>query len=368
MTYNWQFPDWANFTYDDSILDSLVIDFAIETGEMKGLTDSLPEKIQQETILEFMISEAIKTSEIEGEFFSRQDVMSSLKKQLGLADALLPIRDKKTQGIASLMIEVRNSYKNELSEALLKNWHFLLMKHTPYINAGEYRAGKEPMQIVSGAFGREIVHFEAPPSNQIPNEMSNFIRWYNGFEVSTNDIRNILLKTAISHLYFETIHPFEDGNGRIGRAISEKCLSESFGRPILMSLSSTIENDKKQYYNALKSAQRSLEITDWIFYFSSAILDAQKQAKHTIWMTLNKTRFLDRHKSQMNERQIKAIMKMFDFGISGFEGGMTSKKYVSITKSSRATATRDLQDLTVKGILLQQGEGRNVRYDLNIVV
>jgi len=155
MTYNWQFPNWANFTYDDSILDSLVIDFAIETGEVKGLTDSLPETIQQETILEFMISEAIKTSEIEGEFFSRQDVMSSLKKQLGLADALPQIRDKKTQGIASLMIEVRKSYKNELSEALLKNWHFLLMRHIFYINAGEYRAGKEPMQIVSGAFGRE---------------------------------------------------------------------------------------------------------------------------------------------------------------------------------------------------------------------
>jgi len=196
--------------------------------------------------------------------------------------------------------------------------------------------------------------------------MSNFIKWYNGFEVSANDIKNILLKTAISHLYFETIHPFEDGNGRIGRAISEKCLSESFGRPVLMSLSSTIEKDKKQYYNALKSAQRSLEITDWIFYFSSAILDAQKQAKHTIWITLNKTRFLDKHKSQMNERQIKAIMKMFDFGISSFEGGMTSKKYVSITKSSRATATRDLQDLTEKEILSQQGEGRSVRYDLNI--
>lgn len=365
MSYNWQLPQWANFTYDDAVVDALVLDFALETGELKGLLASQPEAIQQDTILEFMIAEAVKTSEIEREFFSRQDIMSSLKKQLGITDSLTHIRDKKSQGIASLMLEIRKSYQDTLTESLLKSWHYTLMKSNAYINAGTYRMGKEPMQIISGPFTREIIHFEAPPSNQVPDEMRKFINWYNGFEVCTTDIKNALIKTSISHLYFESIHPFEDGNGRIGRAIAQKCLSQSLGRPVLISLSSSIEKDRKQYYNALKSAQRTLEITTWILYFSTVILEAQKDAKQMVLRTINKTRFLDTYKSQMNERQTKAIVKMLDFGISGFKGGMTSRKYVSITKSSRATATRDLQDLAAKNILVQTGEGRSVRYTLN---
>ena len=364
--YNWQIPEWANFIYDDSVIDSLVMAFALETGEVKGLIDSLSDSLQQDTILQFMISEAVKTSEIEGEFFSRQDMMSSIKKHLGITDNTNHIRDKKSQGIASIMVEVRNSYQEKLAENVLKNWHSLLMKNNSHIDAGEYRIGDEPMQIVSGAYGREIVHFEAPPSNQVSDEMENFVKWYNDFEVSATDIKNILIKTSIAHLYFESIHPFEDGNGRIGRAIAEKCLSQSFGRPVLMSISSTIEKGRKQYYNALKSAQKTLEITEWIRYFSTVILDSQKGAKQTVLLTINKTKFIDKHKSQMNERQTKTILKMLDFGISGFEGGMTSKKYISITKSSRATATRDLRDLADKNILLQKGEGRSVRYELNL--
>ncbi|TDX84598.1 Fic family protein [Epilithonimonas xixisoli] len=364
--YSWQLPDWATFTYDDSMIDSLVMDFALDTGELKGLVDSLPEEIQQDTIIQFMISEAIKTSEIEGEFFSRQDVMSSIKKHLGLSNAISNIRDKKSLRVASLMVEVRKSYQENLTESLIKNWHHTLMGNSPYVNAGKYRIGDEPMQVISGAYGREIIHYEAPPSYQVSDEMKNFIHWYKGFEVSPTEIKKILIKTSISHLYFESIHPFEDGNGRIGRAIAEKCLSQSLGRPVLMSLSSTIEKNKKQYYSALKSAQKTLDITDWILYFSKTILEAQKSAKQIILFTLSKTKFMDKHKFQMNERQIKAVLKMFDSGISGFEGGMTSRKYVSITKSSRATATRDLQDLTDKNIMLQKGEGRNVSYELNL--
>lgn len=367
MNYNWELPDWSDFSYDNSTIESLSVAFALETGEVKGLIDSLPEPVQQDTILQFMISEAVKTSEIEGEFFSRQDIMSSIKKQLGISDSITRIRDKKAQGIASLMVEARNSYKKRLSESTLKKWHKMLMLNNPYINAGEYRTGDEPMQIVSGAFGRETVHFEAPPSIRVPEEMRNFIIWYNDYKVAENDIKNTLIKTSVSHLYFESIHPFEDGNGRIGRAIAEKCLSESMGRPVIMSISSTIEKNKEQYYRSLKAAQKSLEITGWIYYFSSVILEAQKNAKQTVLYTLNKTKFLDTHNPRMNERQLKAILKMFDFGISGFEGGMTSRKYISITKSSRATATRDLQDLADKGILIPQGAGRNVHYGLNLV-
>lgn len=364
--YNWQLSDWANFTYDDSVIDSLIVDFALETGELKGLVDALPEEAQQDTILHFMISEAVKTSEIEGEFFSRQDIMSSIKKHLGFSNTVGNIRDKKSQGIASLMVEVRKSYFEILTESLIKGWHYTLMRGNPYVNAGAYRIGEEPMQIISGAIGRETVHYEAPPAQKVPEEMKNFIKWYHAFEVSATDIKNILIKTSIAHLYFESIHPFEDGNGRIGRAIAEKCLSQSLRRPVLMSLSSTIEQNRKQYYHALKLAQKTLEITDWIQYFSTVVLESQKSAKQTILFTLSKTKFIDQHKSHMNERQIKAVLKMFDVGVSGFEGGMTTRKYVSMTKSSRATATRDLQDLTDKKILLQKGEGRSVSYELNL--
>ncbi|TRX27994.1 Fic family protein [Flavobacterium franklandianum] len=367
MKYNWQHPNWQNFLFNDTVIDSLCMEFALETGELKGLVDSLSSEIQQETILQFMISEAIKTSEIEGEFFSRQDVMSSIKKNLGIGDSLGQIKDKSAQGIGKLMVTVRNSYAEKLTEFSIKEWHAILMKYSKRINPGEYRIGEESMQIVSGSYDKEIIHFEAPPSNQVPLEMKNFIKWYTNFEVKPTDIKSALVKTSISHLYFESIHPFEDGNGRIGRAIAEKCLSESLNRPVLMSISSTIEKDKKQYYESLKLAQRAIEITDWILYFSKLILDSQKNAKQTVLFTLNKTKFIDKFKNQMNDRQNKAVLKMFENGIFGFEGGMTAIKYVSINKTSRATATRDLQDLTEKSILTPRGEGRNRSYDLNLM-
>ncbi len=367
MKYNWQLKDWQNFVYDDSVIDSLCIDFAFETGEVKGLVDSLPNIIKQEAILQFMISEAIKTSEIEGEYYSRQDIMSSIKKNLGIGNNFDYIRDKNAQSVGKLMVTVRNSYSEQLTEIMIKQWHDILMEYSKRVNSGQYRVGDEPMQIVSGSYGKEIIHFEAPPSNQVSVEMKKFIKWYHDFEVQTNDVKKALIKTSISHLYFESIHPFEDGNGRIGRAIAEKCLAESLNRPVLMSISSTIEQNKKKYYQSLKQAQKTLEITDWIFYFSTLILESQRKAKQTVLFTLNKTRFIDRFKNQMNQRQIKAVLKMFENGVSGFEGGMTAIKYVSITKTSRATATRDLQDLTGKKILKPKGEGRNRSYELNLV-
>ena len=366
MKYNWELEDWAKFVYDDSVIDSLCVEFAYETGEVKGLVDSLSALIQQETILQFMIAEAIKTSEIEGEFFSRKDIMSSIKNNLGIGENFDKIRDKNALGIGKLMVIVRNSYSDKLTELIIKDWHYVLMEYSKHISPGEYRIGEEPMQIVSGRYGREIVHFEAPPSNRVPVEMKKFITWYNDFEIKENNIKRALIKAAISHLYFESIHPFEDGNGRIGRALAEKSLSESLNRPVLMSISSTIEKNKKKYYESLKLAQRSLDITEWIFYFSNLILESQKNAKQIVLFTLNKTRFIDQFKSKMNERQLKAVLKMFENGVSGFVGGITAIKYISINKTSRATATRDLQDLTEKGILIPKGEGRSRSYDLNL--
>lgn len=366
MIYNWQHQDWVNFSYDASEIEAITLQFAVELGEVKGLSNALTDTMQQEAFLQLMISEAAKTSEIEGEIFSREDLMSSIKKKLGIHPNIGIIRDKKAQGIAALMVYISENYKQKLTEQSIKIWHKLLMESHSHLNPGKYRSSQEPMQVISGAFGKEIVHYEAPPSEKVTEEMKRFVNWYHQFQVSSDNIRDILIKTSLSHLYFESIHPFEDGNGRIGRALAEKCLSESFGRALYVSLSTIIEKDKKNYYNALKKAQRNLEVTDWIIYFSNTLLEGLKSTKYLIQWTVDKKKFLDRHRSEMNDRQQKAVLKMLDKGNFGFEGGMTAKKYVSINKTSRATATRDLQDLVLKQILIQSGEGRNVSYQLTI--
>jgi len=201
----------------------------------------------------------------------------------------------------------------------------------------------------------------------VPSEMERFIGWFNDTAPGeAREIKKAPVRSAIAHLYFESIHPFEDGNGRIGRAIAEKALSQTIGRPVLLSLSQTIEADKKSYYFFLEASQRSNEITGWVKYFVSTILTAQIQAKKSIDFTLKKARFFDKHKDNLNERQLKAVRKMMEVYPEKFEGGMTAKKYVSITQASKATATRDLQILMDLEVLTIEGGGRSTHYFLNI--
>jgi Fic family protein len=363
--YNWQYKEWANFTYNSNAISEIASIFLEKLNEADIVLQNLSVSEQQEELIRFMISEATKTSEIEGEFISRQDLMSSIKNRLGLNISPEIIKDKRAVAVANLLVVVRNSYDNKFSEAEIKKWHKLLFENSKNINAGKWRTGIEPMQVVSGAIGKEIVHYEAPPSYRIPAEIKQFVHWYNSFKVKDN-IANAIIKTAISHLYFESIHPFEDGNGRIGRAIAEKCLAQSLGRPILLSLSSVIEKNKKDYYAALKNTQNSLEVTDWIAYFANVIMQAQVQAIEIIKFSLQKSKFFTHFQSNFNERELKVINKMFDAGAEGFEGGITARKYISITKTSKPTATRDLQHLSKIGALLVSGEGRSVHYNLNI--
>jgi Fic family protein len=243
----------------------------------------------------------------------------------------------------------------------------MLLKENKRINVGMWRSHEDPMQVISGSFGKEKVHFEAPPSSRISSEMNRFIRWFNDTAPGgINEIKKAPVRSAIAHLYFETIHPFEDGNGRIGRAIAEKALSQTLGRPVLLSLSRTIEADKKSYYNALERAQKSNEITLWINYFIHVILKSQEQAIRLVDFILKKSKFFDRFKQSLNERQIKVVRRMLDAGPDGFEGGINARKYMSITKASKATATRDLQNLSEMGVLVIEGGGRSTHYILNI--
>lgn len=367
MKYNWQQPDWPNFSYDLKGVEDVIYAFAEKLGRVSGLLEGLPEDFKTETMIDLMVSEAIKTSEIEGEYLSRKDVASSIRKNLGLLKEVGSIKDKRAEGAAELMIDVRKRYLEPLSESMLMNWHKMIMKGSSRFNAGVWRAHIEPMQVVSGAIGKEKVLFEAPPSQIVPMEMNRFIAWFNETApVSDKEISKAPVRSAIAHLYFESIHPFEDGNGRIGRAISEKALSQGSGRPILLSLSNTIEANKSGYYEALQKAQRSNKITQWIEYFAKTIFEAQVRAEEQIEFTLKKTRFFDRCKDQLNGRQLKIIKRMLKEGPKGFEGGMSAKKYMSITKTSKATATRDLQDLATKGVLIPFGGGRSTKYEINL--
>jgi len=369
MTYNWQQKDWPNFTFDLSGIEDELLLFAEKSGHVSGILRALPEDARMEAIIEIMVAEAIKTSEIEGEYFSRKDVMSSIRNNLHLNKPTDPVLDKKAAGVSELMIDMRDTWLNTMTKEQLFAWHKMLLGTSTKIKVGEWRDHSDPMQIVSGAIGKEKVHFEAPPSERIPQEMEQFITWFNlTGPGGKQEIKKAVVRAAIAHLYFESIHPFEDGNGRIGRAIAEKALSQGIGYPTFLSLSATIEAHKKDYYNALETAQKANDITQWVGYFVRMTLEAQSFAEEQINFTLKKTKFFDRFKDQFNERQLKVMKRVLEEGPAGFESGINAGKYGSLTKVSKATATRDLQDLLEKGalILLGPAGGRSTKYQANL--
>lgn len=367
--YNWQQPDWPEFRYDLAEIHETLLAIAEKSGLICGKLEHLSDDLQTEAMINIMVEEAVNTSEIEGEFISRIDVRSSIMNKLGLKSGAR-IHDKRAKGIAELMLDVRNTYKNNLTQSKLFDWHLMLFSSSinPNLQIARWRTDAEPMQIVSGHHGRWIVHYEAPPAKSVPKEMKQFIRWFNETAPGKpNAIKFAPVRAAIAHLYFESIHPFEDGNGRIGRAIAEKALSQGFGYPAILSLSLAIEENKKTYYAALNAASKSNEITYWIQYFVKTILVAQLSVEKQINFILKKSVFFDTFKDQLNERELKVLKRMMEAGIKGFEGGMSAKKYMSITGASKATATRDLHHLNEIKILKQIGSGRSIRYELNLV-
>jgi len=366
MPYNWQQPDWPEFQYDLSGVEETLFKLAEKTGKVSGLLKGLTADAQMEATIEMMVIEAIKTSAIEGELLSRKDVLSSIRKNLGIQTGH-PTGDKRAQGTAALMLAVRNNFASPLSEETLFEWHRLIMTGHRHIATGQWRTHAEPMQVVSGAVGHERVHFEAPPSSRIPGEMARFIQWFNDTAPDgPKAIRKTVVRSALAHIYFESIHPFEDGNGRIGRALSEKVFSQGLGQPALLSLSRAIEAKRHDYYDELKESQQSNDVTLWVTWFVNIALEAQIQAEGQIEFTLKKTRLFDRWKDDLNERQLQVLRRMLDEGPQGFEGGMNAKKYMVITGASKATATRDLQELVERGIVAPTGGGRSIRYQINL--
>ena len=370
MKWIWQQPDWPDFRYDNRALNDRELEFRLNSERLAGSFDALPMASQEDATIDLMLSEAIKTSAIEGEDLDRESVRSSLLSLI-TSDTLPENSDQKAAGAASLLVDVRKNWHTSLTNELLGKWQSMAVPEQRYtsILRGAYRNDPSPMQIVSGPYGREKVHYEAPPATQVPDEMPRLIDWYNQTSPLNGDktIHGIA-RAGIAHLWFEVIHPFDDGNGRVGRAIADHALSQSLGYPTTACLATAIEGDKKSYYLQLeKTSHGSLDANIWLDYFAETIIKAQEIAREEVNFVLSKTRFYEVYGDQLNERQARMVSRVFAEGRKGFEGGITTRKYEAITKCPNRTASRDLSDLVTKGILIPlPGGGRTTRYELAI--
>jgi Fic family protein len=366
MTWNWEEPKWPNFTYDSRALEALEQRFLRRSGEFVGAYKHIGADDQETLKIELISEEAVKTSEIEGEILDRDSVQSSLRAQLGLGPEALNVKPEE-RGISEMMLDLYRGYADPLNDQTMFEWHKMLLAGDKEIKViGGYRMHADAMQVVSGPIHERIVHFEGPPSARVPAEMKRFVTWFNDTAPGGNTPLPPLTRTAIAHLYFVCIHPFEDGNGRIGRALAEKALAQNLGRPTLIALAYTIERKRKDYYAALERNNKDLRIDGWMTYFANTVLQAQDNTIKRVDFYVAKAKLYEKFRDQLNERQAKVIARMFKEGIDGFKGGLSAENYISISKTSRATATRDLQDLVEKGALTKTGELRHTRYYLNL--
>lgn len=364
MRWNWQQADWPNFSYNSKVLEPLERQFLRQSGEFVGAVRHIGPDDQQALRIDLISEEAVKTSQIEGEILNRDSVQSSLRHQLGLGPdkpSILPAE----RGIAQMMVDLYEHFDMELADETMFAWHSMLLSgETSIKTIGRYRMHDDPMQVVSGAIHKRTVHFEAPPSKAVPAEMKRFVTWFNDTAPKGARALPSLTRAGLAHLYFVCIHPFEDGNGRIGRALAEKTLAQNLGHPTLIALAYTIERKRKDYYGALEHNNKDLEVTDWLRYFARTVLEAQSNTMRRVDFYVAKAKFYERARDELNERQARVIGRMFKEGIDGFQGGLSAENYITIAKTSRATATRDLQDLVEKGALTRTGELRYTRYYL----
>jgi Fic family protein len=366
MTWNWQQPEWPLFSWSARRLSRAEDRFLLGAGVTLGAVDHLDDTDREHVHLVAMGEEALTTSEIEGESLDRDSVQSSIRRQLGLsADGRRATPAE--EGIAAMMVDLYRTWEEPLDGEVLCSWHAMLMGGREDLDkVGCYRTHGEPMQVVSGTVAKPRVHFEAPPSPRVPGEMDGFIDWFNKSAPTGSDPLPVLTRAGTAHLYFESIHPFEDGNGRIGRAISEKALAQGLGQPQLTSLSPTILVRRRSYYRELESGSKQTEISGWLAYFAGIALEAQQRTRAQVEFLIDKTKLLDRLRDQLNPRQEAVLLRVLQEGPQGFAGGLSAGNYVRIAKTSPATATRDLVDLVSKGALERTGERRHARYHLTI--
>lgn len=361
MLWNWELPNWPHFQCDFHRILPQERQFLQGVGGEFAFLKNLASQEKYQFVVEILTTEGIESSKIEGEILDRESMQSSIRKHFGLSDDR---RSKgKEAGMAQLLCNVYDTFNAPLTHEMLWLWHAMLFDDSSKIDdRGRYRTHADPMQIVSHRYGSPKVFFEAPPSAIVSEEMDVFIDWFN----ASKPEESILGRAAVAHLYFESIHPFEDGNGRIGRALVEKILSQGVSRPVLIAISKILESRKKAYYSALERCNHTLEIQNWIEFFADVVLESQNESFKLLHFLIQKAKLFKQFAGELNLRQEKVLKRMFLMGPEGFTGGLSAEKYIAITKASRATATRDLADLMEKGILVKTGELRHTRYWLHM--
>ena len=368
MLWNWQQPDWPHFTWNSARLKEAEERFLLGSGILIGTAEHLAESERLQLTASEMSLDAITTSEIEGEFLNRASVQSSIQRQLGLATDKRRIGPAE-QGISELVVSSYSTAEEPLSEDLLRGWHRMVMSGRRDLrDVGGYRTSADPMQVVSGRIDAPIIHFEAPPARRVPEEMRQFIEWFNRTAAGGREPLPAVTRAGLAHLYFESIHPFEDGNGRIGRAIAEKALVQGFGKRVVIGLGAAILARHREYYAAFEAANQRNEVTEWLAWIAGVSIEAQLRTTARVQLMIAQTKLFDALEGQLNARQTKVLLRMMREGPEGFEGGLSAKNYATIAGSSSATTTRDLGNLADLGALIKSGERKHTRYALNLPV
>ena len=366
-TYIWQATDWPSWRYDLAALAQSLADVSRAQGLLIGRLADVGMALRDQASLSALTEDVIKTSEIEGEQLNVESVRSSIARRIGVdIGALAPV-DRHVEGVVEMVLDATANCNAGVTRDRLFGWHAALFP-TGYsglvrINVGGWRDDTTgPMQVVSGPLGRQRMHFEAPPADRLQSETDRFINWANS---ASNEPP--LIKAGLAHLWFVTLHPFDDGNGRIARALGDLFLARADGSPQrFYSLSAQIQRERKAYYDILERAQKqSLDVTEWLAWFLETLHRAVEQAQHTLDAVLAKTRFWQRWaapgSAPLNERQVKLVNRLLD----GFEGKLTSSKWASIAKCSPDTALRDITDLLARGVLRKSDAGgRSTSYEL----
>ena len=363
MRYIYQHSNWPHFTWNQEEIIQVLISAKFQHGRLLGKMENLGFDIQEEAILETLTSEVTKSSEIEGEKLNSEEVRSSIARHLGMDIAGLLPSDRHVDGIVEMMLDATQNYKKPLTKQRLCHWHAALfptgLSGMMLVNPGMLRNDSEgPMQVVSGQYGKEKIHFQAPPAKQLPQYTKQFVQWFNQPPATIDPF----IKAAIVHLWFVTLHPFDDGNGRIARAITDMALAKAENHASrFYSMSTQIRKQRKSYYEILERTQKgTLDITPWLLWFLNCLQEAIIQSESILGNVLNKTNFWKKHSGKsLNKRQIMMINILF----GNFKGKLTSSKWAKMMKCSQDTAARDINDLVGQGMLIKSKEsGRSTNY------
>jgi Fic family protein len=360
-SYIYEQSDWPNLRWDHAALSNALAEVHMKQGALLGRMEALGFRLREQTVLSSLTLEIQKSSEIEGELLDEEQVRSSIAKKLGMDIGALAQVDRNVDGVVEMTLDATQNFDQPLTAERLWSWHSSVFPSPKdRILVGHWRDDRlGPMQVVSGPIGREKVHYQAPPASEVAEQMELFSTWFNGPDPS-----DAVVKAGLAHLWFVTVHPFDDGNGRIGRAITEMFLARSEQSPQrFYSMSAQIRKERRTYYEVLEKTQKNgIDVTDWLLWFLGCLDRALTFAQDSLTGVLRKARFWQEFAEvSVNERQRKILNRVLD----GIEGKLTSSKWAKMAKCSQDTAVRDLTDLLAKGLLVKGlGGGRSTSYSL----